>query len=36
MTGNHARSIDIIIDDIKMDSPEKDENDGQWASDSTS
>ena len=36
MTGNHARSIDIIIDDIKMDTPEKDDNDGQWASDSTS
>jgi uncharacterized alkaline shock family protein YloU len=36
MTGNHARSIDVIIDDIKMDSPDKDENDDQWASDSTS
>ncbi len=36
MTGNHANSIDVIIDDIKMDSPEKDENDDQWASDSTS
>ena len=36
MTGNHARSIDVIIDDIKMDSPEKSETDDQWASDSTS
>ena len=36
MTGNHANSIDVIIDDIKMDSEDKDENDDQWASDSTS
>jgi uncharacterized alkaline shock family protein YloU len=36
MTGNHASSIDVIIDDIKMDSQDKDENDDQWASDSTS
>ena len=36
MTGNHARSIDVIIDDIKMDSPEKDGIDDQWASESTS
>ena len=36
MTGNHANSIDVIIDDIKMDSQDKDENDEQWASDSTS
>ena len=36
MTGNQARSIDVIIDDIKMDSQDKDENDDQWASDSTS
>ena len=36
MTGNHANSIDVIIDDIKMDSQDKDENDDQWASDSTS
>ena len=36
MTGNHARSIDVIIDDIKMDSTEKDGVDDQWASDSTS
>ena len=36
MTGNQARSIDVIIDDIKMDSQDKDENDDQWASESTS
>ena len=36
MTGNHENSIDVIIDDIKMDSQDKDENDDQWASDSTS
>ena len=36
MTGNQACSIDVIIDDIKMDSQDKDENDDQWASDSTS
>ena len=23
MTGNHAKSIDVIIDDIKMDAQEK-------------
>jgi uncharacterized alkaline shock family protein YloU len=35
MTGNHASSIDIIIDDIKMDSQEKDEEDTKWATEST-
>jgi uncharacterized alkaline shock family protein YloU len=34
MTGNHASAIDIIIDDIKMDSQEKEE-DTKWASEST-
>ena len=36
MTGNHARSIDVIIDDIKMDSPDKAEDEDKWATDSTS
>ena len=35
MTGNHASSIDIIIDDIQMDSQEKDEEDTKWATEST-
>ena len=35
MTGNHASSIDIIIDDIKMDSQEKDEEGTKWATEST-
>ena len=35
MTGNHASSIDIIIDDIKMDSQEKDEEDTKWETEST-
>ena len=34
MTGNHASAIDIIIDDIKMESQEK-EDDTKWASEST-
>ena len=27
MTGNHAKSIDVVIDDIKMESSEKDDVD---------
>tara|TARA_B100000212_G_scaffold66782_1_gene46465 strand:+ start:262 stop:714 length:453 start_codon:yes stop_codon:yes gene_type:complete len=36
MTGNHAKVIDVVIDDIKMDSNEKDSDDEQWASSATS
>ena len=35
MTGNHANSIDVIIDDIKMDAHEKNEEDEKWATEST-
>ncbi len=30
MTGNHTKNIDVVIDDIKMDSSDKDEDDIQW------
>ena len=36
MTGNHAKVIDVVIDDIKMESNEKDSDDDQWASSATS
>ena len=36
MTGNHASVIDVVIDDIKMESNEKDSDDDQWASSATS
>jgi len=32
MTGNHARNIDVVIDDIKMDSGDKDSDDDNWTS----
>jgi uncharacterized alkaline shock family protein YloU len=35
MTGNHAKSIDVIIDDIKMDTQEKSDDDEKWATEST-
>ena len=35
MTGNHAKSIDVIIDDIKMDAQEKNDEDEKWATEST-
>lgn len=31
MTGNHTKNIDVVIDDIKMDSSDKDEDDIEWA-----
>lgn len=34
MTGNHAKSIDVVIDDIKMDGGSKDLDDDNWSSDS--
>ena len=34
MTGNHAKSIDVVIDDIKMDGGSKDLDDDSWSSDS--
>ncbi len=34
MTGNHAQSIDVVIDDIKMDGGGKDLDDDNWSSDS--
>ena len=34
MTGDHAKNIDVVIDDIKMDAVPKD--DDNWASESTS
>ena len=34
MTGNHAKSIDVVIDDIKMDGGGKDLDDDDWSSDS--
>ena len=34
MTGNHAKSIDVVIDDIKMDGGGKDLDDDNWSSDS--
>ena len=32
MTGNHAKNIDVVIDDIKMDSGDKDSDDDNWTS----
>jgi uncharacterized alkaline shock family protein YloU len=32
MTGNHAKTIDVVIDDIKMDSGDKDLDDDTWTS----
>jgi len=34
MTGNHAKSIDVVIDDIKMDGGGKDLDEDNWSSDS--
>ena len=34
MTGNHAKSIDVVIDDIKMDGGGKDLDGDNWSSDS--
>ena len=34
MTGNHAKSIDVVVDDIKMDGGGKDLDDDNWSSDS--
>lgn len=36
MTGNHAKVIDVVIDDIKMEGNDKDNEDDQWASSATS
>ena len=36
MTGNHAKVIDVVIDDIKMEGNEKENEDDQWASSATS
>ena len=36
MTGNHAKTIDVVIDAIKMELGEKDSEDDQWASSATS
>jgi len=33
MTGNHAKTIDVVIDDIKMDSGDKDSIEDNWSSD---
>ena len=30
MTGNHAKTIDVVIDDIKMDSSEKEQEEANW------
>ncbi len=30
MTGNHSKNIDVVIDDIKMDSSDKDDDEIQW------
>ncbi len=30
MTGNHAKTIDVVIDDIKMDSSDRESDDEQW------
>lgn len=35
MTGNHTKCIDVVIDDIKMDSIEKDSDDDSWGTDTT-
>ena len=34
MTGNHTKCIDVVIDDIKMDSIDKDDDDS-WTADAT-
>lgn len=34
MTGNHAKNIDVVIDDIKMDGGSKDLDDDNWSTDS--
>lgn len=34
MTGNHAKNIDVVIDDIKMDGGGKDLDEDNWSSDS--
>jgi len=31
MTGNHTKNIDVVIDDIKMDSSDKEDGDIEWA-----
>jgi uncharacterized alkaline shock family protein YloU len=31
MTGNHTKNIDVVIDDIKMDSSDKEGDDVEWA-----
>ena len=36
MTGNHAKTIDVVIDDIKMDSGDKDSEEENWSSAETS
>ncbi len=36
MTGNQARSIDVIIDDIKLEANDKDSDDDNWPTDSSS
>ena len=36
MTGNHAKTIDVVIDDIKMDSTDKDPDEENWSSPETS
>ena len=36
MTGNHAKTIDVVIDDIKMDSTDKDSDEENWSSPETS
>ena len=35
MTGSHAKNIDVVIDDIKMDAVHKEEEEN-WISESTS
>ena len=32
MTGNHAKNIDVVIDDIKVDTADKEENLDNWSS----
>jgi uncharacterized alkaline shock family protein YloU len=34
MTGNHAKNIDVVIDDIKIDGGGKDLDDDNWSTDS--
>ena len=35
MTGNHAKTIDVVVDDIKMDSGDKDSEEENWSSSQT-